>query len=382
MHALLMGYYGARNLGDEMMLVCLRRWLEAQDVDVTVLSEGASDIRERYGLSAVENVPLMGQWAWRDVWLRGKALALLTALRRHDALIVGGGDLIRDDRGWRQFLFAMDKVLAALILGKPVYLVNIGIGEPCTKYGRRLLKWTLPRCARIIARDRRTFDLCRDLGAGAVTEYAPDIVMSLPRILDDGSAGSTAAAPPYALVCLRTQADVFGQYAWTDQRIQALASGLDYLVERHGLGIVFLPFQSMPGGQDDNQIHDRVAASMTHRDRVTVRPWSDDLAAVSRAVREARCVIAMRLHAAVLACAHKRCCIVMPYDYKVSEFGRQMSLPHEITAETLDTPDKLRGVLDGALADGEVRAGNDLPASWDTLTLEVPGSVAEPITCW
>ena len=36
---LLMGYYGMGNLGDEMMLVCLKSWLEKQGFAVTVLSE-------------------------------------------------------------------------------------------------------------------------------------------------------------------------------------------------------------------------------------------------------------------------------------------------------------------------------------------------------
>jgi hypothetical protein len=57
-------------------------------------------------------------------------------------------------------------------------------------------------------------------------------------------------------------------------------------------------------------------------------------------------------------------------------------LPYEITAETLDAPDKLHLVLEAALADGEARAGSDPPESWDTLTLDVPGGVAEPVTCW
>jgi len=187
MHALLMGYYGGRNLGDEMMLLCLHRWLDAQNVSLTVLTEGARDIERRHALAALENVPLMGQWAWRDAWFRGKALKVLAAIARHDALIVGGGDLIRDDRGWGTFFFAVEKLVAALVLGRPVYLVNIGIGAPTTRYGRALLRWVLPRCARIIARDERTFVLCQQLGAAAVTEYAPDIVLSLPTLLQHGT---------------------------------------------------------------------------------------------------------------------------------------------------------------------------------------------------
>lgn len=381
MNALLMGYYGARNLGDEMMLVCLRRWLEAQNVRVTVLSEGAQDIRERHGLPALDNLPLLGQWAWRDAWLRGKAFSLLASLARHDALVVGGGDLIRDDRGWRNFLFSVEKIVAAILLRRPVYLVNIGIGAPSTRYGRPVLRWILRRCTRIIARDERTFRLCTELGAGAVTHFAPDIVLSLPQLLE-------FAAPPadprrkYALVCLRTHANDFHQFAWTDGRIRQLAAALDHLSEEHDLDIEFLPFQAFGPAQDDNHIHNEVASAMSAGSRVTVRPWSDDIPGVMRAVGGAACVIAMRLHAAVLACSLERPCVLMPYDHKVVEFGRQMGLRDTITSATLDRPDELRRTLDSALTRPPVTARLSAGA-WSALSLSGRagdlGDVGEPL---
>jgi polysaccharide pyruvyl transferase WcaK-like protein len=80
MNALLMGYYGARNLGDELMLVCLRRWLERQGIAITVVCEYPDEIKQQYQLPAVHNWPLLGQWAWRAVWLRGGAVRLVRAV--------------------------------------------------------------------------------------------------------------------------------------------------------------------------------------------------------------------------------------------------------------------------------------------------------------
>src|SRR5262249_37102687 len=109
MKAVLMGYYGAHNLGDEMMLFCLRRWLEAQGVSVSVLSENPRQVEYEHGLPAIRNWPLLGEWSWRGAWLGGGALDVLRAIGRRDALIVGGGDLVRDDFGWRGFFFPMEK---------------------------------------------------------------------------------------------------------------------------------------------------------------------------------------------------------------------------------------------------------------------------------
>ena len=377
MNALLMGYYGGRNLGDDMMLHCIRQWLDAQHVRLTVLSEGAGDIRTRHGLPVVENVPLLGQWAWRDAWLRGKAARLLRAIARHDALIVGGGDLIRDDRGWRAFSFAVEKIVVALALRRQVFLVNIGIGTPSTVYGRWILRWILPRCARIIARDERTYELCRQLGAGAVAQFVPDIVLSLPRFVTFES-GEASASRRYVLVCLRTRANDFSRFAWTDARISALAAGLDHLVQAHDLDVVFFPFQGMEGEQNDNRIHETVAERMASRSRVTIRRWTDDVGEVARAVRASQCVVAMRLHAAVLACALDRRCVLMPYDHKVAEFGRQAGILHEMTAETLESRDNVRRVLDAALSGGRERGAPAPTHAWDALTLA--GAPAGPVT--
>src|SRR5579885_3086022 len=195
---LLMGYYGAHNLGDDMMLFCLQKWLARQQVSITVLSECPEEIQRSFVLPAVRNVPLLGEWSWVDAWLRGRALRVVRAILGHDGLIVGGGDLIRDDRGWRTFLFTLEKILLAILFRKPVYLVNVGIGRPHTSLGRRLLAWALPRCRKIIVRDQRSLDLCREFHAPA--KYAPDIVLSS-SVISKSASHRPPATPTLSSAC-------------------------------------------------------------------------------------------------------------------------------------------------------------------------------------
>jgi hypothetical protein len=82
-----MGYYGVGNLGDEMMLVCLKPWLERQGFELTVLSEKPAAVSKAHGLPAVENSPLLGEWAWRSSWLEGGA-------SRVSMLVPGRADVI------------------------------------------------------------------------------------------------------------------------------------------------------------------------------------------------------------------------------------------------------------------------------------------------
>jgi polysaccharide pyruvyl transferase WcaK-like protein len=303
-----------------MMLLCLRRWLEAQDVSVSVLSENPRQVEAEHGLPAIRNWPLLGEWSWRGAWLKGGALEVLRAIAHHDVLIVGGGDLVRDDLGWRGFFFPMEKVFAALLQRKKVYFVNVGLGRPRTAYGKRLLKRTLPLAEQIIVRDRRSIDVCRECGVAADrVVLAPDIVTTLRRFF------TPETVKPYVIVALREAPDTFGGCRMTRGRIRRLAGMLDAVVERDDVDVIFVPFQS--GEIDDARIHRQVASAMRHQARAMSREWTNDFDAVLRLFANARGVLAMRLHAAVLAATYVRPCLVLPYDHKLREFASLTGVP-------------------------------------------------------
>ena len=317
--ALLLGYYGARNVGDMMMGVCLLPWLRAQGVDVTVVSENPTDTESFFQAPTVHNTPLLGQWSIGSAWARGRARALLGAIARTDVLVVGGGELIRDDIGWKVFSYTIEKLVAAMLLGKPVVLVNVGIVEPRTRWGRTILRLVLPRCARIIVRDARSLRVCRELGAGAVTEFRPEIALTLPLVDADVHASRPDTAD-LIVVSLRKRPNDFGTYPFGAAEVTGLARALDREIERTNARVVFVPFQDDPES-GDNQMHARVMAAMARRDRAELRRWTGSIEELALLFRRARCVVAMRLHAAVLAVSQLRPVVVLPYDRKVREFS-------------------------------------------------------------
>ena len=287
---------------------------------------------------------------------------MIRALASTDVLVVGGGDLIRDDLGWRIFFFTMEKLIAAILMGKKVYLVNTGIGQLSTRYGRALLKWTLQRCRRIIVRDARSEKVCWELGVTEQVSLAPDIALALPDLLKAREADppESERKKPYVLVCLRHNPQTFRCYEMTDYRIGTLAQCLDDLVERHNVDVVFLPLHAtLANGRGDALLHGRVAKGMVHGDRVQLRSWTADLNEVCAWVRDAQVVLAMRLHAAVLAQAYGRPCVLMPYDRKVREFGDLMAIHHSIEAAALDNADVVMGVLESSWRDSEREADAD-----------------------
>lgn len=331
MKALLLGYYGARNLGDDMMLFCLSHWLKQQHVETIVISEDPGDTITRFGLPAIQNAPLLFQWGAKHYWGKGYAARLIYAVRRADALIVGGGDLIRDDRGWRTFRYTMEKVVIALLLRKPVYLVNVGIHRAKRAYSRKILRAALRRVKMVIARDRSTYEYALECGTRRAV-LLPDIALLLPWYL--GIDPRATQKQPIYRVSLRHRPNTFGSYVMEDDQVATLAYALDKVVEEHRVRVVFTPFQD--ADERDNVMHCAVRDRMKYREEAEIEEWCGDLQSLTERFMLSRAVLAMRLHAGVLGIATSTPCVLMPYDRKVRELAEVAGInlllePHELS---------------------------------------------------
>ena len=366
---LLAGFYGVRNLGDELMLRCLVRWMGAS-FRVTVLSERPDESARTSGLPAIRNVPLLGQSAWVDAWLRGSAWRLLREMSGFDALAGGGGDVLRDDRGWKHLSFATEKYGVARLSGMPWYILNAGIGAPRTAYGRRLLRFVLRGARVVVVRDRDAYGVAQAMRGDGHTYFAGDIVLDLPRLFPEecrANGRPPALSEPYVLVCLRGHANTFGRFAMSEARLRRLAAALDVFAAR-GLRIAFLPFQQHDT-EDDDVIHREVASRLRDRDAAIFVPWTVDVPTIASLFREAALVVAMRLHAAVLAQAFDAPTAILPYDRKLVEFASQRGVP-QIEADAFDYDGTAAGRLQEAIA--RQRAGVPQPPPHDWLQIRLP----------
>jgi polysaccharide pyruvyl transferase WcaK-like protein len=349
------------------MLVCLNQWLKKQNIEVTVIADDADSVTRQHALPAVQNHPFLGQFSWVDSLLRGKAFITLKALYRTDLVMAGGGDVIRDEIGWRTFTFQVEKLVAGLLMGKPVYLLNVGLSTPATAYGRFTLKWLLPRLRGMVVRDTRSVEISASYGVTRRVVLLPDIVRRLPELMPE--AARTPGDRTTVLVALHGDSNVYRRYQMTDERLAAFAGMLDTLAERYGLEIEFFPFQPAQDG-GDARIARRVQSLMQHAGRSRILEWTVDVGELAARLSRSRLVIAMRLHAAVLAATYSAPCILMPYDQKVVEFGKQAEIPHILTPEILDKPEKSRQFLENVMANLVAPAALPPAADWLTLTLD------------
>ena len=149
--AVISGYYGYDNLGDDAILYAISRQLSALEppVRLTVLSQRPAETAACYGLRAVS---------------RFSPIAVLRAIRKSDLLISGGGSLLQDRTSTRSVRYYLGVIRLAQLLRKPVFLYANGIGPLSREKNRRRVCKCIDSCSGVTLRDSDSLLELRTLG--------------------------------------------------------------------------------------------------------------------------------------------------------------------------------------------------------------------------
>jgi polysaccharide pyruvyl transferase CsaB len=148
--AVIFGYFGQGNIGDETNLAQLVGLLREIDptVQLTVISASP-------GLTAAEfDVKTVGKYDLRSI---------CQVLRNADFLIGGGGALFQDHTSLRSLSYYSCLVLVAKHFKLKVFLYGQGIGPLRSKLGKYLARWALAKIDLITVRDRVSIIALADL---------------------------------------------------------------------------------------------------------------------------------------------------------------------------------------------------------------------------
>ena len=168
--AVISGYYGYHNLGDDAILLSIRRRLESlsDDVTLTALSNAPETTRAEYGVEAVQRFNLF---------------QVRRAVKNADLLISGGGSLLQDRTSTRSLMYYLEVIRTALRYHKPVMLYANGIGPVTREKNRRRVKDVVSRVDRITLRDGDSMEELKRMGvSGPEMTVTADPVFTLEGI--------------------------------------------------------------------------------------------------------------------------------------------------------------------------------------------------------
>lgn len=303
MRAVLCGYYGKGNGGDEALLATLLQMLPAQ-VTPLVLSGNPRETEDRYAVEACERMALP---------------AVLRALRRSDALIWGGGSLMQDVTGPASPLYYGGLMLAAQQLGLKTIAWAQGIGPLNRRWTQALARRTFAGCSAVGVRDVGSANLLS--GWGIPLTLAPDPVWAL---TGQPVPGLWDLPAPRVAVALRSHPQL--THARLEVLIQALI-GFQKATQAYLLLIPFQPAQDLAVA----------AAIQTQMPQVSQIVALSDPQQIRGLFQGVEMTIAMRFHALIMAAAAGCRCFAFSYDPKVSQLRQDLDLPGLELSEISDS---------------------------------------------
>jgi polysaccharide pyruvyl transferase CsaB len=293
MRAVLCGYYGYGNGGDEALLATLLQFLPSH-ISPVVLSGNPADTQALHGVPACD---------------RNNLLAVFNLLRSSDAFIWGGGSLIQDSTSALSPWYYCGLMLTAKLLGLTTIAWAQGIGPLNRSQTQWIARQAFQSCSAVSVRDPGSVEWISRWRRSAIS--APDPVWALeasPVHVLDG------LPTPRVAVVLRSHPLL------TPERLSTIAQALEVLHAKTQACIVLVPFQK----SQDLAIAQTLHAQLPNISHIIQLTDPRQLKGVFQGVEMA---IAMRLHGLMMAAAEGCRCFGISYDPKVQRLMDEIECP-------------------------------------------------------
>lgn len=296
------GSYGGMNLGDEAILEgILSRIRATVAADITVFSRNPSDTMARHEVE-------------RAVSARSLTRSEVTPeIRGLDLLVLGGGGILYD----RDAASYLREVTVAHEVGVPVILYAISAGPLETPAARRAVREALnaPASTVVTVRDRLGYRLLEDVGVSREIHLTADPAFLLePEELSVSAleAEGVDFTRPLVGFSVREPGPAAPDIR-PDQYYALLANAADYIVERYGAEVLFVPME-----KTDVQHSHAVVAHMNNAERAEILRRKYSPRQILDLMGRFELAVGMRLHFLIFAALRGTPFAALPYASKVS----------------------------------------------------------------
>lgn len=329
MKYLIWGYYGASNLGDELMLDVLVKKIRATDLSSNILvrcfgplnisshvqsvplGEDVSKIKKYYGLTLPVMVTKIASLIWNI-----------------DVLLVGGGTIFLDKtRHNFSLLFLAIAVFFAKLFRKKVYVVGVGIDRLTNPWSIRYVKYVLRNSDYLAVRDDFSYNSATDFGAVNSLVRSSDLLYSeqfidclpKPRENDD--------------VVLISIEDYYGHLTTDSENGRYLTLAVEDLITsiiKRDKKVVLIAFQRGMGRRDfeyAQMIRERYLHSNPDDSDMLSVAHVDTIDKIIQLFGNSSLVIGMRYHALILSSIFEKPFIGISHENKIMEICTEFGMP-------------------------------------------------------
>ena len=342
MRYLLSGYYGMRNVGDDVLLYATLAETARRDPDAsfTVISDLEESIPP--GLRV-------------HVTPGGRRFENVRQMLHHDVWLFGGGGLLQDvsPRATEYLERLCRSARVVKLMGRRIALVGIGVGPLTTPRGRSAAATLLSHADLVTVRD--------DESRALIATVAPELTVHVtgdPAFLIAEHAPKASEVPrqPNVLgVSLLPHArSVGGDVAKDARGADGFARCLAATLRRHpDWRVTLFEFFTNPEYGDAHVLR-RVEREVGDPTRVTYRPYTGDFLTVFAEIRACQAFVGMRFHSCLLAHLAGVPCLMLSYHPKCDGLAVRLGLHPDAMAPLtlLQDGGALDARLEALLADG------------------------------
>tara|TARA_B100000073_G_scaffold325372_1_gene309100 strand:- start:318 stop:1397 length:1080 start_codon:yes stop_codon:yes gene_type:complete len=294
---LLCGYYGEHNLGDDALLQVLVSQIPT-DWELVITARDSEAVR-----ALVSGVTTVNRRSLSDT---------IQALNHVDALVLGGGSLLQDGTSFKSLLYYLVLLWSARFKRLPILLWGQGLGPLQHSLSRFLVKHTLSGVRAASWRDPGSMGLAQRWKLNVPMVMGPDPVWRHP-------------SPPWSggdrlILCWRPT-PLLDSRGWS-----VLLKAVDQFSASGCSEVIWLAFHADQDAVlwDDLRGRDLIPEGLEQR---SVQVQAESLEQVQLLFSEAALVIAMRLHALILAASAGCPTAALSYDPKVKAAAQLAALP-------------------------------------------------------
>lgn len=305
--ALVSGYYGFGNAGDEAILAGMIAGFRelAPEIELTVLSGHPEATEAEHGVKAIP----------RGTGAAGAAMSGM------DLFISGGGGLLQDATSWRSPLYYLWLIRRARRRGLPVACLGQSVGPLRRGWIRALTRRTLEGVGALAVRDQRSREIVKGLGVRREVEVTGDWAFLMSGIGNRESGRPGDGAPTAGIAVRRLPGEDRG-------RGREIAIATVGACRATGLQPILVPMQH-PG---DLELAEEVAGE-TGAEVVRARLLAQELLTRFAGFD---LVVGMRLHALIFAAIAGVPLVGISYDPKVEGMMGELGLSPATSAEAFD----------------------------------------------
>lgn len=318
---LIAGYHGFGNCGDEAILKAMTKNIRnmAKDVSITALSYRPEFTKTEYNIDSVDRFNFIG---------------VLSAIRKSDIILSGGGTLLQDGTSTRSLLYYLAIIKFGKLFGKKVMLYANGIGPVNGSFNRKLVKRIVNTVDIITLREKLSEADLRNIGVNK-----PDITVTA-----DPAFGLDSVSDEEALKLLKKEGLTLKKKPWVGVSVRAwnkAYDGEDYVLKlakacdeiiKTGKELVFIPMEF----PKDVEFSKKVASLMKQKPHILKNRYNPSQ--ILGIIGQMDVMLSMRLHALIFAAVKNVPMLGIIYDPKVEYYIKELDMIEagDVRSERLD----------------------------------------------